>query len=188
LRQRRPKDPAPVLGLARCAILLGRTEEGTKLLDRLLADDPHNARAMTERGKVALQEDRPAEAEPWLRRAVAQAPSDYQATYCLFTCLARAGKEAEAKEYRTRLEQIKADRERLSDCLKAAERAPQDPAPRSEAGTILLKIGEEDEGLRWLGSALRADPKHRATHRALAEYYRAKGDEVLAAFHKFLAE
>jgi tetratricopeptide (TPR) repeat protein len=188
LRERRPKDPAVVLGLARCAILMGRTEEGTNLLDRYLADHPQDVRALTERGKVALQEGQVAKAEGLLRRAVQRAPSDYHATYVLFSCLGLAGKEAEAKEYRTRLENIKADLKRLPDCIESAERHPQDPVPRCEAGLILLRLGEEKEGLRWLRSALRVDPKHRATHGALADYYRAKGDKELAEKHGKLAQ
>jgi tetratricopeptide (TPR) repeat protein len=188
LRERRPKDPAVVLGLARCEVMLGRTEEGAKLLDGLLADHPRHAQALAERGKLALQEGQAEKAEGWLRRAVAEAPSDYPAAYALYTCLARAGKEAEAKALRARIEQIKADRERLDECRKAAQRAPQDPAPRSEAGSILLRIGEEEEGLRWLRSALRVDPKHRPTHRALADYYRRKGDKERAEKHRKLAE
>jgi tetratricopeptide (TPR) repeat protein len=186
--QRRPKDPAAVLGVARCEFMLGRTEEATKLLDGLLADHPRHVLALVERGKVALQEGQAAEAEGWLRRALKQAPSDYQAAYVLFTCLTLAGKEAEARAVRARLESIKAERERLDECRKAAERAPQDPAPRSEAGTILLKLGEDEEGLRWLRSALRVGAKHRATHRALADYYRAKGDKDRAEKHRKLAE
>jgi tetratricopeptide (TPR) repeat protein len=237
LRERRPTDPAPVLGLARCEILLGRTEEGTKLLDRLLADYPRDAQALAERGKVALQEGQAAKAEGLLRRALAQAPSDSQATFSLHQCLLLAGKREEAAATLARYESLQTYRERLNNCLKvadrgpqdlasrpeagmillppgeeaadrgrlagsegavrhyllpfveeAADRGPQDPAPRAEAGMILLRLGEEKEGLRWLRSALRVDPKHKPTHRALADYYQRKGDKERAEKHRKLAE
>jgi tetratricopeptide (TPR) repeat protein len=188
LRQRRPKDPAPLLGLARCEMLLGRTEEGTKLLDRLLAEHPRDALALRERGKVALQEGQAEQAEKWLRQAAALAPGDHQTAYVLYHCLRLADKREEAAEALARFKSVEEDRERLNKCLEAAERAPQDPAPRSEAGLILLRLGEEEEGLRWLRSALRLDPKHRATHRALADYYQRKGDKERAEKHRKLAE
>ena len=188
LRERRPKDRALVLGVARCEILLGRTEEGTKLLDRLLADDPGDARALAERGSVALQEGQVAKAESLLRQALKRAPADYTTTYRLSMCLKLAGKENEAQATLARLKRLQADRDRLNDCLKATERTSQDPAPRAEAGAILLRIGQEEEGLRWLRSALRADPKHKPTHRALADYYQRKGDKERAAQHQRLAQ
>jgi tetratricopeptide (TPR) repeat protein len=188
LRQRRPKDPAPLLGLARCEILLGRTEEGTKLLDQLLADHPRHALALRERGKVALQEGQAEQAEKWLRQAATLAPGDNQTAYILFNCLRLADKREEAAAALARFKSVEEDQERLNKCLEAAERAPQDPAPRSEAGAILLKLGEEEEGLRWLRSALRADPKYRAAHRALADYYQRKGDKERAEKHRKLAE
>jgi tetratricopeptide (TPR) repeat protein len=187
LRQRRPKDPAPLLGLARCEILLGRTEEGTKLLDRLLAEHPRDARALRERGKVALQEDQAEQAEKWLRQAAALAPGDYQTAYVLYRCLQLADKREEAVAALTRFKNVEEDQKRLNKCLEAAERAPQGPAPRSEAGRILLRLGEEDEGLRWLRSALRLDPKHGPAHRALADYYQRKGDKERAEQHRELA-
>jgi predicted Zn-dependent protease len=165
-----------VLGRARCAILMGRTEEGTQLLDRLLADHPRDARALMERGKVALQENQAEKAEKWLRQAAALAPGDPQTTYVLHNCLQFAGKRAEAAATLDRFKSVQEERKRLNGCVADAAQAPRAPAPRAEAGAILLKLGEEEEGLRWLRSALRVDPKHRATHRALADYYQRKGD------------
>ena len=44
------------------------------------------------------------------------------------------------------------------------------------------------KGLRWLHSALQLDPHHKATHEALADYYRRMGNQGLAARHKELAQ
>ncbi len=188
LRQRRPKDPAPLLGLARCEILLGRTEEGTKLLDQLLSDHPRDARVLRERGKVALQEGQAEKAEKWLRQAAAPAPADPYTAYVLCNCLQLAGKREEAAATLALFKNLQEGQKRLNKSLAAAGESPRDPAPRAEAGAILLKMGEEEEGLRWLRSALRADPKHRPTHRALADYYQRKGDEERAEKHRKLGE
>ena len=53
--------------------------------------------------------------------------------------------------------------------------------PTPGAGEVLLRNGQEEEGLRWLRSALAVQPDHAATHRTLAGYYQTKGKPALAA-------
>jgi Tfp pilus assembly protein PilF len=53
-----------------------------------------------------------------------------------------------------------------------------------ECGVLSLRNGQEDQGVRLLTQALRKDPKHRPTHKALAEYYESKGDNAAAARHR----
>ena len=67
-------------------------------------------------------------------------------------------------------------------------KSPQDPELHCELGRLLLRTGQRDEGLRWLHSALRVSPRHRATHRALVDYYQRKGDKQRAEIHRKLAE
>ena len=55
-----------------------------------------------------------------------------------------------------------------------------DPAPRCETGTLLLRNGREQEGVRWLISALRNDPLYRPAHKALADHYERLGKRDLA--------
>ena len=62
-----------------------------------------------------------------------------------------------------------------------------DPAPRLEAGRILLRLGKAPEGLRLLRTALLEDPRHRPTHQALADYYERAGNRERAARHRRLA-
>jgi predicted Zn-dependent protease len=76
LWRQRPDDPAVLLGLATCHAEAGRRKEARELLDRLLAADPNRAPALMERGRLALEMENPAEAEPWLQKALAHNPSD----------------------------------------------------------------------------------------------------------------
>ena len=52
---------------------------------------------------------------------------------------------------------------------------------------LLFRQGEPEQGLRWLESALKEDPRHKASHRALADYYERAGKADLAARHRRLA-
>jgi Tfp pilus assembly protein PilF len=71
--------------------------------------------------------------------------------------------------------------------MRAIHAAPSDPAPRHEAGVILFRNGQEQEGLRWLASALQQDPNHRPTHELLVEYFEKHGQPEKAAQHRRLA-
>jgi tetratricopeptide (TPR) repeat protein len=185
LRQRQPGNVSVFLCLARCGRALGRVEEARSLLDRLASVDPRNVPALTERGKLALEAGEFDRAERWLRQAVALAPFEYNTNYALYQCLQQQGRQEEAKRYQERVKQVQTDLERLRQITeKIVTAAPHDPALACEAGVILLRTGQEDEGLRWLTAALQLDPRHPATHQALASYYERVGRADLAARHR----
>ena len=71
--------------------------------------------------------------------------------------------------------------------VKAAD-YPHDPEPRREIGVLYLGLGEDDQGLRWLSSALEEDPRHGPTHAALADYFERVGKKDEAASHRRLAD
>jgi tetratricopeptide (TPR) repeat protein len=193
LRQSQPGTPAVMLGLARCWRQLGQCNEARQLLDELLTGLPskradEDAAILSERGRIALDEAKPAEAEGYLRRAVAVAPYDRQANYNLYQCLQQQGQTDEAGQYRLALKRIDADLKRIDLVLKEVLKAPYNPSLRSEAGVIFLRNGETQKGLRWLNMALEQDPWHRPAHEALANYYQRTGRPDLAARHLQLAQ
>jgi hypothetical protein len=53
---------------------------------------------------------------------------------------------------------------------------------------MFLRIGFTEEGLRWLGTALKEDPGDRLTQQALAEYYERANMKDLAAPHRQLLQ
>jgi tetratricopeptide (TPR) repeat protein len=184
--RRHPDDPETLVQLALCWNNLGQTEQARQALDDVLARQPRSLAALVARGRLALQDGDPAAAEGWLRPAAALNPSDYQAAFLLCKCLQQQpGKEKEAAEAGTRLEQLEADLARIRDILtERMSRTPHDPALHSELGAILLRRGSTREGLRWLKSALREDPDWKPAHGALADYYERSGDARRAAQHR----
>jgi tetratricopeptide (TPR) repeat protein len=179
-----PQHTGVLLGLARARLSLGQIDAGRQALDRLLALEPQNAAALVERGRVALQANQLSEAEESLRRAVALDPLDGQACYQLSLCRKAQGHEQEAQEYLAKSKVLEGAMRRLHDARLKLSQAPEDPAPRCEMGLVMLEIGMEEDGLRWLGSALREDPNHSPTHQALARYYEQHGDAGRAAYHR----
>jgi tetratricopeptide (TPR) repeat protein len=189
LQRRQPDNLLVRVRLARCRDMLGQSEEAVKTLDAVLARQPHYAPALAERGRLALRSGQPVEAETWLREASTLAPTDYQVRYQLQLCLTQQGKTAEADEVLKRMKQMEDDNERLHVITtRLLSNSPRDPALLCEVGKILLRTGNAEDGLRWLGNALKENPQHAETHRALADYYLVTGNRGLATHHRALAE
>jgi Flp pilus assembly protein TadD len=184
LRRKRPDDLSPLLGLERCRDRMGQRDEARVLVRELEVQFPANSEALLECGRFALADDRLADAERLLRRAIELAPSDHEVHYQLGLCLERTGKTEEAREHFERFKQVEADLVHLDRLLKAVVNNPRDPAPRREAGMICLRNGQPAEGLRWLQGAVEIAPNDKATHAALADYYMGQGDLKMSNYHR----
>jgi tetratricopeptide (TPR) repeat protein len=188
LRQKKPTGPEILLGLARCRRRLGQAGEARQLLDAVLQEQPRSAGALREIGRLELAEKKPAEAEPWLRRAVAIDPHDPETCYDLFRCLSLLGRKTEAARYEARSRRLREDFERLWYLGQKIGQSPRDADLRYQAGVICVRNGQSNEAERWFRGALQIDPGHHLTHRALADIYKATGKADLAAQHRRLGE
>lgn len=184
LMQRRPGSLDVALGLADSQASLGQREEARVLLEKLVMDFPSSANAWIQLGKVELDAEKPAKAEPWLRKGHELAPYDREGTYQLLQCLRQLGRNDKIPALKDRLDEIDQMRKRLTELTKKMLDMPRNASLRCEAGEIFLKIGNDKEALRWLESALQEDPTHQQTHRVLAKYFRDRGQEKLAAHHE----
>jgi tetratricopeptide (TPR) repeat protein len=188
LRRRQPGEPGLVVRQAQCLQQVGRQEEAAALLDVVLKQYPNLGSALAARGKLALAVGQDAEAEAFLRRALERTPYDATLLPALQTCLSHQGKTDQARELAPRVKQAKEDMERLDELIsKVLINHPDDAAAQYEAGTILLRIGAYEEGLRRLEAATRLDPRHVKAHQALADFYQRAGEPLKAAKHQRLA-
>jgi tetratricopeptide (TPR) repeat protein len=184
LRRRQPDNPAVLLGLAKCRRQLGQPDEARQLLDAVLAQNPEDAQALAEQGKLALAAGQASEAEAWLRRAAERAPRDREIVYNFVQCLRQLGKDDEADRCAALLKEIDADQRRMNRLVLEVMQRPRDAELRYEAGMIFLRNGLTDDGLSWLAMALENDPRHRRAREALAEHYERSGRPDLAAPHR----
>jgi tetratricopeptide (TPR) repeat protein len=173
LAERRPEQPAVQFGLARCRRRLGDADAARRLLDALLARTADNGEVLWERGQLELDGGRAAQAEPWLQRAFRASPHDRRIGYSLSRCLLALDRRPDAKAIDARVAAIDADLRRLEQVRAAVMAQPNDAALRCEGGLLFLRNGERQEGLRWLGIALRIDPDCQAARAALAAQPRA---------------
>jgi Flp pilus assembly protein TadD len=186
LYERLPGDPEIILGLAQCKHELGQTEEAHRLLDLVLTANPRDPKALAERGKLALNRGDFDQAESWLRKAADLAPFEQANIFSFVLCLEHQGREKEAKKWRARLDQIEVDLDRMKDVMTRLRASPKDPMLRLEAGKLLIQNGQDQEGLRWLDSALQQDPTHRPTRDFLAQYFEKRGDVGRAKHYRRL--
>src|SRR5262249_60075259 len=131
-------------------------------LDEVLAAQPKNAEALAERGKLALQTGRAAQAEKPLRQALALAPYDRETNYTWYLCLRQLGREDEAARALEAVQRIRADLQRVSELRRRVAASPPDASLRCGGGGIFLRNGQDREGLRWLEGAPGIDPRRRA--------------------------
>jgi tetratricopeptide (TPR) repeat protein len=176
LLKRHPDRGEALFGLARCRAEQGDTAGAVKLLDRLLSLQPEHPGALTERGKIALDAGSPQDAEQWLRKADGVAPFEHETLYTLGRCLRANGHTREAEECQARIRRVEEDRKRLDELRIGIMTAPHDASLRCEMGLILLRNGQDKEGVRWLESVLREHPGYSTARQALEDHYRRSAE------------
>ena len=182
-----PGNPGALLGLSRSLRGAGKLQEAQAVLDKLLEKHPRHVEGLTERAQLEVDTGKVDSAVALVRKALELRPHDRQANYTLSLCLRRLGRQQEAEQATTRFRQLEESSKRLLELEKVVLKKPNDPVPRCEAGVLLLGLGEQRDGVRWLMSAVRVDPRHRPAHKALAEYYERIGKKDLAEKHHRLA-
>jgi tetratricopeptide (TPR) repeat protein len=183
-----PNDSAALVRLANCQLSLGQTEAARASLDRLFIIHPEDAAGFFVRAKLELAAARPDGALHWLKRAESLAPHETDITYSLVLVLQQLGKQAEAKQYERKLQDLRRQYEQLETVKAKIRGQPDNVVLRDEAAAVSLRLGHAEEAGHWLRSALQLDPNHRPTHKLLAEYFQKLGKADLAAFHRRKSE
>jgi predicted Zn-dependent protease len=179
-----PDDPAVLAQLGACRAAQGAPAEARDHLDRAIGLGTTDVSTYRLRGQLELDRGRPADALRFLRRAAELDPADPQVLYPLHQAVLRAGTPAEAREVEARMRQAEADLGRAGELAAAIAATPHDPNLRRQMGELFLRNGREQDGLRWLESALRERPDDAPTHQALAGYYERTGRADLAEYHR----
>jgi tetratricopeptide (TPR) repeat protein len=189
LQSRQPDNLRIPVILAQCKDQMGEPTEAEAILDGVLARDPTFVLALAERGKIALRNGQLRDAEKWLEQASRGDPGNYSVHHMLYQCLVQNGKPKEAAEVQQHLKQIEEDVAALRDIIGTKmQKNPYDVALHYEAGMIALRSGSPKDALRWFESALKIEPQHAPTHRALAEHYHRLGQIGEAQRHWEIAK
>jgi tetratricopeptide (TPR) repeat protein len=81
------------------------------------------------------------------------------------------------------------DDARVKEVTAAAERAPQDAAPRVQLGNLYFDAERFPEAAKWYEEALKLDPKNvnASTDLGITYYYMRQADRALAQFDRSLS-
>src|SRR5262249_25517065 len=186
--QNEPHDAAALVGLARCQRCLSAPEVALATLDRLFADQQEHAGALLLRGQLELERGNAEGALEWLQRAERLLPQDLDTYQALATALRLLNRKEEAEAYETKRQQIERDLRRMEELTKEIIQRPRDAALRYEAGTVLLRLGQEQQAARWLASALLIDPHHKPTKKSLAVCLPKLGDPKLVEHYRHILQ
>jgi tetratricopeptide (TPR) repeat protein len=177
------------LGLARCQRVLTSPEAARATLDAIKGGAAsEHAGVCLLRGQLELDAGQPAEALAWLRRADKLAPFELETCQALAATLRLLNRPSEAEAYETRRRQIHTDLKRMAELNKELTQHRNDVGLLYEAGVTLLRLGRQDEAVRWLVSAFLLDRHHQPTRQALTEYLKNCGDAELVARYRRLLE
>lgn len=182
--QDQPNHAGALLGAANCLLVLNRKAEALARLEELLSGQPTNAGALLVRGRLELDRDAPAQALSWLQRAEAAAPHDPEILQGLVLAHRQLGHQDEAARYQRRQHEIQELTRQLDDARRQTLREPDSAVRRYEAGALCLRLGQDEEAVRWFESALLIDANHQPSHHALAEWYQQQDDAKRAEEHR----
>ncbi len=187
VRRLKPGEPIALLGLARSLHRAGRMDRLRELVPEL-EGRTSDSEALLHLGRFAMTEQRWADADRYLSRAVQLAPFDHEIHKELAVALHQLGRTDEAHHHAERVRAIEADLARVEKLLGEILKSPGNPELRLEAGRIYLRLGQTTEGLRWLAGALDVAPDHKATHKELADYFAASGNPEREKYHRAMAQ
>jgi tetratricopeptide (TPR) repeat protein len=175
IADRRPDDLSVRMGMAEARNILGQAAEAIIITDAVLAQKPDDPQALSLRGRLALDQGQYEAAETWLRETLAVDPNIGGVRYLLVQCLRKNNKTEEAERLEKESKKIQDDILRSDEIITHdLPKSPHSAVLQCELGQLFLRRGRVEEGLRWLESALREDPKYEPAQKALAEF-RKKG-------------
>jgi tetratricopeptide (TPR) repeat protein len=165
------------VGQAACWRVLGEPDKARAIVNRVLAEQPDQAEALFEIGRLDLDSGRYEEAVKSLKRAHEQSPRDLEIRYTLGSALRGAGRMKLAESHVDFVSQARTALARAQKLEERVAHAPGDVSSRYQIGVIHLKYGLPANGIVWLLSVLNYAPGHQPTHKALAEYYEIRARE-----------
>jgi len=171
VQERQPDNFSVRIGLAEGKNDLGQQAEAVKIVDGVLAERPDFPPALALRGRLAADQGQFAEAETWLRQALAGDPNNFVVRYRLVQCLLSNGKEEEGRRLEQESKQVLEDLGRYDQIVtRDLVDSPHNASLLCELGQVLMRLGRREEGARWLERALQEDPQYAPAQQALAEY------------------
>jgi tetratricopeptide (TPR) repeat protein len=170
LLQENTGDINALYGIANCQYSLSKTAAARAALKEILAVSKDDIKALFLQAKIEFADDRPEESLKWLRKAERLAPRESDITHTMIVVLQRLGKTEEAEKYIKHQQEILGLHDQLIKLRKQLRRDPSNADLRCQIGKINALLGRDDEAYEWFQTALRLNPTHPETLRAIEEW------------------
>jgi tetratricopeptide (TPR) repeat protein len=186
--QESPDDLQIWLGLGICLMNLGRTDEARLALEHVIACSSRNDEARTRLAQLELLCGRPEAAIEWAGPLAEQWPDDIPLATLLAQAWRQTGHTENARKYWDVVRRGEQATNQLDKLTTEVRKHPDDLKLRYKIGTMFLHYRSREDGVNWLNSLLQYDPRHRAAHQDLADYYSKVGETDLADQHQRAAD
>jgi tetratricopeptide (TPR) repeat protein len=182
-----PDEPRLAVGWASCQRRLGDAEAARQQLTPYLSADLSvdlRAEVFTEYGLVELESGEYSRAIEQLKAAIALTPHEPAIHHALSRAYKLAGQQEAAEEHQQTNQKLRAATQRLHEISNKLLVEPRRADLRFEAGELVAAQGFTHEALGWWYSALKVDPKHAPSHRALADLWEERQNSERARWHR----
>ncbi len=115
LRRQRPDDLTVKFQTARVHRSHGQLEIAGRMLDEILVATPDRVTVLIERARVALDLNRPQDAERWLLHAESLSPGQRELNVALGDCMRQFGRLAESDRYQKKVLDLDAKSEKMQE-------------------------------------------------------------------------
>ena len=183
-----PENMQNWLDLGTCLMTLGRADEARTAFQHVVARSPRHGDARQRLAELELLSGRPEAAIEWAGSLAHEWPDDAQLATLMAQALQETGHTENARKFWEVVRRGEQAGDRLDKLTTEVRKHPADLDLRYKIGTMFLRYRSREEGVNWLNSLLQYDPRHRAAHRALADYYSKVGETDLADQHQRAAD
>jgi tetratricopeptide (TPR) repeat protein len=203
---RKAPRPAYLTLLGTALLNLGRHDDALAVFDKAVQLEPNDASLWNNLGNVCIGSNRTPEAIASFQRALALDPGHWDSAYkagvllqqqgrseaaltCLDICVKLQPDHAAALHIRAMaLHAVKRFAEALDDNRRADALDPQNPYIQNNLGRDLLELGQPEQALNWIDSALKLRPDflEALSNKGLALTQLHRFDEAHAAYGRVL--
>jgi tetratricopeptide (TPR) repeat protein len=188
LEKQHADAPERLLVQARAAEYRAQPQRAREILNKLLAAQPAHVDALVAMGQLEYRDGEARQALPWLRRAIARHPDQAEAWECLARCYAALGESIEEKRCRAEFDRVtRALGEIRRLTVRVMQEKIDDIGLRIELAERYERLHEPGKAIQWRMCTLHLNPRHAATHGALADLFAETGQPHRAARHRALA-
>ncbi len=183
-----PDDSVLLVAWGELLLASGKIPEARSVLQQVLNSSSENTDARIAMGRVLLMDGDAKAAIELLEPLYDENPIDSEIQYSLASALQASGASEQAGELFRKVTAAEEQLRHRQELIDSLDHDPNQPEVRYEIAMISMNHVAPEEGLRWLLSVIDLNPRHTASHVALADYYHRIGNLEPEEKHRGIAK